>query len=190
MLATCPLATFAQGLCCHVFEVFTRTFRERANGDQVLFNFRWSSRIKGNKTPKSWMRNHRHLTKMTLQGERECTVVGLLHCGALLFLRMVLYDLVFGYSSGDARVGNDERSKGSSSIPKSLLGEMTTCCGNWKSALSKSRIIFLEKLVPIFIGQMLGMSGLDCTHFCFVPLMQRSMSSLQMKNSINSGFFL
>jgi hypothetical protein len=46
MLATCPLATFAQGLCYHIFEVLTKTFRERANGDQVLFNFWWSSKIK------------------------------------------------------------------------------------------------------------------------------------------------
>jgi hypothetical protein len=84
MLATCLLATFAQGLCCHVFEVLIRTFKERANGDQVLFNFRWSSRIKGNNTPKSWMKNHRHLTKMTLQGERGRTIVGLLHCGGVV----------------------------------------------------------------------------------------------------------
>jgi hypothetical protein len=53
MLAIYPLAMFAQGLCCHVFEVLTRTFRKRANGDQVLFKFRWSSGIKGNDTPKS-----------------------------------------------------------------------------------------------------------------------------------------
>jgi hypothetical protein len=77
-LATCPPPKFAQGLCCHVFEVLTRTIRERANGDQVLFNFRWSSRIKDNITFKSWMRNHRHLTNLTLQDERGCTVVGLL----------------------------------------------------------------------------------------------------------------
>jgi hypothetical protein len=80
MLATCPLTMFAQGLCCHVFEVLIRTFRERANGDQVLFNFRWSSRINDNNIPKSWMRNHRHLMKMTLQGERRHTFVGLLRC--------------------------------------------------------------------------------------------------------------
>jgi hypothetical protein len=84
MLAICPLATFAQGLCCHVFEVLTRTFRERANGDQILFNFRWSSGIKGNDTSKSWMRNHRHFTKMTLQGERRRTVVSLLRCGGVV----------------------------------------------------------------------------------------------------------
>jgi hypothetical protein len=70
--------------------------------------------------------------------------------GALLFLRMVLPDLVFGYSYGDAGVGNEDRSKGSSSILKSLLGEMTVLCGNWKLALSKSRIFFFERLVPIF----------------------------------------
>ena len=39
MLATCPLTIFAQGLCCHVFEVLIRTFRERANGNQILCNF-------------------------------------------------------------------------------------------------------------------------------------------------------
>jgi hypothetical protein len=110
--------------------------------------------------------------------------------GALLFLWIVLPDLVFGYSSGDAGVGNDERSKESSSIPKSLLGEMTARCGNWKPTLSKSRISFFERLVLIFTGQMLGMSGLDFTYFCFVPLTQRSMSSLQKKNFITYDFFL
>jgi hypothetical protein len=58
-----------------------RTFRKRANGDQVLFNFWWSSRIKGNNTPKSWMMNHCHLRKMTLQDKKGRTVVGLLRCG-------------------------------------------------------------------------------------------------------------
>jgi hypothetical protein len=33
-------------------------------------------------------------------------------------------------------------------------------------------------LVPIFTGQILGMSGLDSIHFRFVPLTQRSMSLL------------
>jgi hypothetical protein len=75
-------------------------------------------------------------------------------------------------------VENDERSKENSSIPKSLLGEMITRCGNWKPALSKSRISFVERLVRIFTSQMLGMSGLDYTHFRRVPLTQRSMSSL------------
>jgi hypothetical protein len=87
-------------------------------------------------------------------------------------------------------VGNEARLKGSSSILKSLLGEMTARCGNWKPVLSKSSISFVERLVPIFIGQMLGMSSLDCTHFRLVPLTQRSMSSLQKKNSITFGFFL
>jgi hypothetical protein len=81
MLTTCLPPTFAQGLYCHIFEVLTRAFMESANGDQVLFNFRWSSRIKGNNTPISWMRNHRHLTNLTLQGERGRTVVGLLRAG-------------------------------------------------------------------------------------------------------------
>jgi hypothetical protein len=43
----------------------------------------------------------------------------------LLFLRMFLLDLIFGCLSGDARMGYEERLDGSSSIPKSLLGEMT-----------------------------------------------------------------
>jgi hypothetical protein len=110
--------------------------------------------------------------------------------GALLFLWMDLPDLVFGQSSVEAGVGNEVRLKGSSSIPKSLLGEMIARYGNWKPTLSKSRISFLEILVPIFTGQILGMFGLDYTHFRFVPLTQRSMSSLQKKNSITSGFFL
>jgi hypothetical protein len=67
-----------------------------------------------------------------------------------LFLRMDLPDLVFGNSSGDARVGNEARLKGSSSIPKSFLGEMTAYYGNWKPTLSNSRISFVERLVPIF----------------------------------------
>jgi hypothetical protein len=91
--------------------------------------------------------------------------------GALLYLYLELLDLVFGNSFTDAGVGNEARSKGSSSIPKSLVGEMTARYGNWKPALSKSRISFLERLVLIFTGQILGMSGLDCTHFRFVPLM-------------------
>jgi hypothetical protein len=65
---------------------------------------------------------------------------------------MDLLDLVFGNSSGDVGVGNEARSKGSSSIPKSLLGEMTARCGNWKPVLSKSRISFVKRLVPIFTG--------------------------------------
>jgi hypothetical protein len=72
--------------------------------------------------------------------------------GALLFLRMDLPDLVFGQSSAEARVGNEVRLKGSSSVPKSLLGEMTARCGNWKPTLLKSRISFIERLVPIFTG--------------------------------------
>jgi hypothetical protein len=65
---------------------------------------------------------------------------------------MDLPDLVFGQSFAEAGVGNEARLKGSSSIPKSLLAEMTARCGNWKPALSKSRIFFLERLVPIFTG--------------------------------------
>jgi hypothetical protein len=39
MLVICPLATFAQGLCCHVFKILTGTFWKRAYGDLVLLNF-------------------------------------------------------------------------------------------------------------------------------------------------------
>jgi hypothetical protein len=85
---------------------------------------------------------------------------------------------------------NEERSKGSSSIPKNLLGKMTTRCGNWKPGLFKSRIFFFERLVPIFTGQMLGISGLNYTHFHLMPLTQRSMSLLKKKNYITSFFFL
>jgi hypothetical protein len=84
MLATCPPPMFAQGLCSHIFEVLTRAFRESANGDQVLFNFRWSSRIKDNNIPISWMRNHRHLTNLILQGERGRIVVGLLRARGIV----------------------------------------------------------------------------------------------------------
>jgi hypothetical protein len=91
--------------------------------------------------------------------------------------------MVFGNSFTDAGVGIEARSKGRSSILKSFLGKMIARCGNWKPTLSKSRISFFERLVPIF-------NGLDCTYFRFVPLMQRSMSSLQKKNSLNSGLFL
>jgi hypothetical protein len=45
--------------------------------------------------------------------------------GTFLILRVFLPDLIFGYLSGNAGIGYDERSDGSSSIPKSLLGEMT-----------------------------------------------------------------
>ena len=110
--------------------------------------------------------------------------------GASLFLQMDLSDMVFGQSSVLAGVGNEIRLKESSSILKSLLGEMTACCGNWKPTLSKSRISFFERLVPIFTNQMLKMPGLDYNHFCFVPLTQRSMSLLQKKNSIISSLFL
>jgi hypothetical protein len=50
--------------------------------------------------------------------------------GALLFLWMDLPDLVFGNSSGEAGVANEARLKESSSIPKSLLEEMTAGYGN------------------------------------------------------------
>jgi hypothetical protein len=50
--------------------------------------------------------------------------------GTFLILRMFLHDLIFGCSFGDAGIGYDERSDGSSSIPKSLLGEMTARWGN------------------------------------------------------------
>jgi hypothetical protein len=43
---------------------------------------------------------------------------------------MDLPDLVFGHSFAEAGVGNEARLKGSSSIPKSLLGEMIARCGN------------------------------------------------------------
>jgi hypothetical protein len=59
----------------------TTLFRESTNGDQVLLNFRWSSRIKDDNTPISWMRNHCHFTNLTLQGESERTVVGMLCAG-------------------------------------------------------------------------------------------------------------
>ena len=81
--------------------------------------------------------------------------------GALLYLQMDLSDLVFGHSYVKARVENEARLKGSSSIPKSLLREMTTRWDNWKPLLSKSRIFFAERLVPIFTGQMLEMLDLD-----------------------------
>ena len=91
--------------------------------------------------------------------------------GALLFLQMDLPDLVFGNSCGDSGMGNKARLTGSSSIPKSLFKEMIACCGNWKPVLSKSSISFIERMVPIFTGQMLGMLDLDHTYFCLVPLM-------------------
>jgi hypothetical protein len=59
--------------------------------------------------------------------------VQLLACfvvGALLFLRMDLPDLVFRNPFGDVGVGNEARSKGSSSITKNLLREMIAHCGN------------------------------------------------------------
>jgi hypothetical protein len=84
MLATCSPPTSAQGLSCHIFEKRTRAFRESANGDQVLLNFWWSSRIKGDNTSISWMRNHRHLTNLALQGESGRTVVGLLRAGGVV----------------------------------------------------------------------------------------------------------
>jgi hypothetical protein len=59
-------------------------------------------------------------------------------------------------------VGYKERSNGSSSIPKSLLGDIKAHFGNWNPKFSRSRISFFEKLVPIFIGQMFGMLGLEC----------------------------
>ena len=90
--------------------------------------------------------------------------------GVLLFLQMDLSDLVFRNSFGDTGMRNEARLKESSSIPKSLLGKMTTRCGNWNPSFSKSRISFVERFVPIFTGHMLGMSGLDCTHFCLMPL--------------------
>jgi hypothetical protein len=71
---------------------------------------------------------------------------------ALLFLRMDFPNLVFGHSFTEAGIENEARLKGSSSILKSLLGEMTARCGNWKPVLSKSRISFVERLVPIFTG--------------------------------------
>jgi hypothetical protein len=57
---------------------------ETANGDQVLLNFRWSSRIKGDNTSIFWMRNHHHLTNLTLQGESGRTIVGLLRGGGIV----------------------------------------------------------------------------------------------------------
>jgi hypothetical protein len=66
---------------------------------------------------------------------------------------MDLPDLVFGQSSTKVGVKNEPRLKGSSSIPKSLLGEMTARCGNWKPTLSKSRISLVERLVLIFTSQ-------------------------------------
>ena len=86
MLATCPLPMFVQGFCCHIFEVLIRTFRESVNGDQILLNFKWSSKIKDDNTPISWMRNHHHFTKMILQGEKGRTIVGLLCCGNVVVL--------------------------------------------------------------------------------------------------------
>jgi hypothetical protein len=44
--------------------------------------------------------------------------------GTFLIFRMFLPDLIFGCFLGDAGIGYDERLDGSSSIPKSLLGEM------------------------------------------------------------------
>jgi hypothetical protein len=72
--------------------------------------------------------------------------------GALLFLQMILPDLTFGRSSRDVGVGYEERSNGSSSIPKSLRGDMIARCGKWKPPFSRSTISFLERLVPMFIG--------------------------------------
>jgi hypothetical protein len=40
MLTIYPLATFAQGFCCHVFEVLTRTFWKRTYAYLILLNFR------------------------------------------------------------------------------------------------------------------------------------------------------
>jgi hypothetical protein len=40
--------------------------------------------MKGDNTPISWMRNHHHLTNLTLQGESGCTVVGLLRAGGIV----------------------------------------------------------------------------------------------------------
>ena len=89
------------------------------------------------------MRNHRHLTNLTLQGKRGHTVVGLLRVGAFLFLRIFLRDLIFGCLSGDVGIGYDERSDGSSSIPKSLLGEMTTRWGKLKA-----NMLYIKDLLP------------------------------------------
>ena len=84
MFATCPPPMFSQRLCCHIFEVLTRAFRKSANGDEVLLNFWRSSKIKGDNTPISWIRNHCHLTNLIVQGETRCIVVGLLNVGGVV----------------------------------------------------------------------------------------------------------
>ena len=39
MLTIYPLAMFAYGFCCHVFEVLIRTFRKRTYAYLILLNF-------------------------------------------------------------------------------------------------------------------------------------------------------
>jgi hypothetical protein len=75
-------------------------------------------------------------------------------------------------------VGYKERSNGSSSIPKSILGDMIAHYGDWKPALYRSRISFFERLVPIIIGQMFRTSDLDFIHLYLVPFTHYPMSLL------------
>ena len=101
---------------------------------------------------------------------------------------MFLHDMVFGWSSRDARMGYEERLDGSSSISKSPLRKRIVHYGNWNPTFSRLTISFHKRLVPSFTCQMFGMSVLDFIHLCFVSFMHRSMSSLQKDYIISSVF--
>jgi hypothetical protein len=66
---------------------------------------------------------------------------------------------------------------------------MTACYGRWKPTLPRAWISFFVRLVPSFIGQMHGTSGLDLAHLRLEPFTHRSISSLQKKNWISSFVF-
>ena len=95
-----------------------------------------------------------------------------------------------GNASGAKEVGSAATS--ALSLPKCLKrrrGEISWRSASWNPAYSSLRISPFVSFVPRNTGHTLGTGGrVPTTHFWLVPFTQRSISSIQWKNSITLSF--
>ena len=95
-----------------------------------------------------------------------------------------------GYASGASGVGTATTLAMSLlECPKRCRGEISRRSSSWNPTYLSVRISSFVSFVPLSTGQTLGTGGrVPTIHFWLVPFTQRSIWSIQWKNSITLSF--
>ena len=185
MLAVVPSASL---LCPdkYILEVLTRAIRGGPNSQAILRHSLRLLAVQQNNTSIDRIWNGSNLVDASIKdGGRLPTVP--LPFGRRWIRRP---SRRVGYPSGASRVGTVTTPAMSLlECPKRRRGEISRHSSSWNPACSSLRISPLVSFVPRSTGQTLGTGGRAPTiHFWLVPFTQRSISSIQWKNSITLSF--